>query len=184
MSTTGGFVTPTRLERVVGLCLLIGMAWGAVLAWTAYDRLVFPHRRTITTLPSRRPPGVRADDPAEVRRWQEVLDSLGAAATYREAKRQDWADAALQRALELDPENADARAMQARWRIEPAPTMTPEEHGARSREARVVELLGAAVTLLEARRPEAAERVLQQVLTLDPGNPTVQELLESRIEIE
>lgn len=112
---------------------------------------------------------------------QQVVNALGEANTYRQAKRHDWADAALQRALELDPDNAEARATLVRWQLEPAPTMTPAEVAERQHQEdqaqRLTELLGAASSFLDAGRPEDAHPLVAQAMTLDPDNAAAQQLL-------
>jgi Tfp pilus assembly protein PilF len=164
---------------VAGLCLVAVVCWLVLTAWQTYDTALRPYARTVTNLPPSRPPSVRGDDPAEVRRWREVLHRLGEATVYRAAKRQDWADAALGRVLELDPQNADARALQVLWALEPAPTMTPDEAIARHRAERVTELVGAATSFMEAGEDDIAAALLREALALDPLNAAARLTLDN-----
>ena len=72
---------------------------------------------------------------------------------------------------------------------EPAPVLTPEEEVARANETRVLQLLGAAIDILDggaatgvrgALDPAGAAQArayLEEALSLDPGNATAKELM-------
>jgi tetratricopeptide (TPR) repeat protein len=164
-------------EVVVGLALVACVLWGGLHAWQFYDQRIRPLARTVTVPAAVR--GVRADDPQEVRRWQAVLDNLGEANSDIAAKHWDWALSALQRVLELDPENPDAAALLLRMELEPPPALTPGEEAARLRQTRVAELLGAAASFRTAGRPDDARALLGEALALDPVHQQAQEMLES-----
>lgn len=146
-------------------------------AWQVYDREILPYVTPSPLAHTAASETIRLDDPAAVRRYQSVLDHLGQAATYRQAKRQDWADAALERALALDPKNGEALALKARWQVEPAPTLTPDEIQSRQRAVRVMDLLGAAASFVTAGDPAQAILHLQEALRLDPENATARAAL-------
>jgi predicted Zn-dependent protease len=166
------------LETGLGLLVVLLFAGLSLQVWRFYEAQLRPYARTVKdAAPVTR--AVRLDDRQAVRRWQTVLELLGEASTYLEAKRWDWARATLQRVLELDPGNPDALAMLHRMEIEPVPTLTPGESAARQREQRVVELLGAASSFLEAGQPDEARRLLQEAASLDPANPNVQAALSA-----
>jgi hypothetical protein len=117
--------TAAWLEAFAGLCLVAVLLWLAGGVWQVYDTAMRPHARTAGELPPRDPPHVRADDPAAVRRLQQVTNLLGEAGAYREAGEDAWAEATLRRALEADPANREALEMRARWAPAPAPTPGP-----------------------------------------------------------
>lgn len=164
--------------------LLVAIFGPYLWAWQVYDRDILPHVPPRVARPNT-PTAIRLDDPAAVRRHQRVSEYLGQAATYREAKRQDWANEALERAIAIDPTNSEALALKVRWQIEPAPTFTPEEaqerlreQQARLREAQTVDLLGAAASFVDSGEPALAIPLLQEVLRLDPENITAKATLQ------
>ncbi|MGH2350577.1 MAG: hypothetical protein ACRDJN_03060 [Chloroflexota bacterium] len=172
----GSMLIQSRWEWLVGLSLLVAVGWISVQGWRFYDSSLRPYARAAPTAPAG-PRTVRADDPAERRRWQAVVNELGAASSALAANRPEWARGHLQRVLELDLGNADALAMLKSIDLTPQPTLTPAQQQERQREARVVEFMGAASTFLEARNPAAARPLLEEALALDPGNQQVQQAL-------
>jgi hypothetical protein len=115
-------------EAVTGLGLLVVILWLVAGAWHVYDAALRPYAyaRTAGEQPPERPPHVRADDPAAVRRLQQVTNLLGEANTYREAGKYEWAEVTLRRALEVDPTSREALETQARWGLEFAATPPPQ----------------------------------------------------------
>jgi hypothetical protein len=68
---------------------------------------------------------VRADDAAAVRSLQRSTNLMGEAGTYLAEEQYAWARATLERVLELDPGNAEARALLAQLpQLEPPPTVS------------------------------------------------------------
>jgi tetratricopeptide (TPR) repeat protein len=167
-------------EAVTGLIVFAVLVWAGATGWHFYEGSLRPFVRSPDIARPHRVATARASDPAAVRRLQQVVNLLGEASTYREAKRQDWADATLRRALELDPNNEEARQLLARWAVEPAPALSAEERATREREAiiarRMTDLLGAASAFVEAGQPEAARPLLEEAMQLEPHNGRVQDL--------
>ena len=112
------------------------------------------------------PRGVPAADRAAVERFQLTNDLLGEAIAYRNAKRQDWADATLARALELDPSDPMALQLLAQWAAEPPPPLTEAERLARESGVRQVELLGAAASLEAAGMADEAAQLRLEAAAL------------------
>jgi hypothetical protein len=104
---------PALREYLLAAALVGGVAWGGLQALHVYQEEILPHRRQPAT-PAPRPRGVRADDPAAVRRFQRVVDALGEATTYANAGRHDWARSTVEEILTLDPGNADALKLRDR----------------------------------------------------------------------
>lgn len=169
---------PVHAEWLVALILAGVVALSLVHGWRLYEVMLAPAAQTVTP-PSLAPPGVRADDRAARERYQAVMNGLGEAAAYRAASRQDWADATLKRVLELDPTNPAALQLKSLWALEPPPALSEAERAAREREARLVDLLGAASAHLTAGQMEAARWFANEALALDPSNANAQALLDA-----
>ena len=160
----GSGAAKARAEWLCALLLLgaVGAAGGGALR--LYERAIVPSL-TPPVVPAA-PYGVPASDRDAMERLQLTNDLLGEAIAYRNAKRQDWADAVLARALELDPSHPTARELLKQWAAEPAPPLTEAERAAREREARAVELLGAAASLESAGRVAEAARLRAEAAAL------------------
>ena len=128
-----GLARPDLAEAVAGLCVAGAVLWGAFGAWGWYEEAVRPRLRPEAQLTPPRTRAVRADDAAAVRRVQRTTNSLGEAGTYLAAERYDWARATLGRVLELDPANAEARALLAQLaQLDPPATVSAALPGAGS----------------------------------------------------
>ena len=128
-----GLARPDLAEAVAGLCVAGAVLWGAFGAWGWYEEAVRPRLRPEAQLTPPRTRAVRADDAAAVRRVQRTTNLLGEAGTYLAAGRYEWARASLGRVLELDPANAEARAMLAQLaQLDPPATVSAALPGAGS----------------------------------------------------
>jgi tetratricopeptide (TPR) repeat protein len=145
-------------------------------AWSFYETALAPLRRPIARPTVEQT--VRRDDRDAVERLQRVKDLLGEAVAYRNARRLEWADAALAEALTLDPESPDALAVHDAWAADPAPPLTEKERAVIERENRLYELLGAAISILDADPPASANALaeaaayVREALDLAPADPT------------
>ena len=144
---------------------LIGAATAAgSAALRAYESVIVPSLAP-PSVPAA-PRGVPATDRAAVERFQLAHDLLGEAVVYRNAKRQQWAEEALARALVLDPENPTGHLLREQWAAEPPPALTEAESAAREREQRLSELRGAAASLRAAGLEHEAAALLEEAAAL------------------
>jgi tetratricopeptide (TPR) repeat protein len=125
---------------------------------------------------------VRRDDRDAVERLQRATELLGEAVTYRASRRPEWAEASLAQALALDPNNTAALAVRDAWAADPAPPLTPTELADLERENHLYNLLGAAISILDAEPApspgslQEARAYVDEALTIAPSHPTVLEL--------
>ena len=111
-------------EYALAVALVGSTAWAGVQAIRFYEAEILPYREAVV-VPSSRPRGVRADDPAEVRRWQRVMDATGEAVTFTVSGHYDWARQRVDEILRLDPGNKDALALRERIEREAPPAPAP-----------------------------------------------------------
>ena len=163
-------------EWLLGSLVVAGITWGSLAAWRFYDAALRPHARAAPVVVQ--PRSAHLSDADEVRRMQRATDLVGEATAYVDAKRWDWARAAVEQALALDPDYPEAKALLRRLIDEPPPALTPQEQATRDRDDRVIELLGAAASYREAGRPDLARPLLEQALALDPASPLVRAVIE------
>jgi hypothetical protein len=169
-----GALAPAAQEIVIAFLLLLIVTAVGSRAWRTYDEDIRPHARQVA-VPGPAP-SIRGDDPKAVQRFQRITDLLGEAQTYRNAKRQDWADETLARAAALDPADERPASFRARWESEPIPELSADEAAVRNREQVITELLGAANTFVEAGEQDDALELVTEVLALDPSSRPAQDL--------
>ena len=164
-------VVALLVEGAFALAVLCALAAGSVRAAQWYLTHLQPYVVAVPAPPA--PRGVRTDDPVERHRWQEVLDGLGEASTYLNAKRPDWARTVVERVLKLDPQNQDALALLRRIEAEPPRVPSAAELAAQERERQLLDLLGAALTSLDRGDRALAGAYLSEAEQLAPDVPDV-----------
>lgn len=173
-----GLASLALLEWCCAATVCGALVWSVLWARAVYQTHLLPGVPVIKRLPPARPPAVRADDPAEVRRWQAVLRKLGEAGSYKEARRWDWARAALRHVQELDPGNPEAAAMLAQMALEPEPVISAAEAAARQQEQHLSDFLGAAAAFLDASNAKVARSYLDEAAAISPRDPRLLDLRE------